>query len=316
MKRSVQFLVAGATTAGQRLDVYLAERLPQLSRLRIARLLAEGGCSIDGQARHGGYHVRAGDEINIELPTDPTPGAMTPEELPLEIVYEDDQLLVIDKPAGMLVHPTRGVKSGTLANALAYYLNRERIEKHGPLAAAINVQMESSLPEAFIRPGLVHRLDRATSGLVVVAKTQRALSLLSRHVHRRLMEKHYLALLHGVVRDERIIIEAPIGREEEAEPKWGVREGGKPAETRLKVLKVSGRFTLVELEPVTGRTNQLRIHCAHLKHPIVGDEWYGSDAPVRLCLHAARLAFNHPSGNRWMDFTSPLPSEMENLIGK
>jgi len=316
MEDAIRFQVE-AEASGQRLDEFLAARLPRLSRLRLAHLLAEGRCSSGQVVRRAGHHVSVGEEIELMLPPEVSPGAMAPEALPLRIVFEDEQLIVVEKAAGMLVHPTRGVKSGTLANALAYHLNRERLASQSSAseAATGKIGYDVAEPGDFIRPGLVHRLDRATSGLLVVAKTQRALSLLSKHFHRRLVEKRYLALLHRRVEEDTRVIEAPVGRDEESRPQWRVLDGGKPAETRLRVLERTGDQTLVELEPVTGRTNQLRIHCAHIGHPIVGDEWYGSHAPVRLCLHAARLAFHHPAGdNRWMDFTSPLPPEIVQVM--
>jgi len=263
------------------------------------------------------------------------PNAMTPEPLPLAVVYEDAHVVVVDKPAGMLAHPTRGVKSGTLANALAYHLNRSRIEgaltvdeggaeresaSHARASASSGQGSTDSSPQSatrdpqWIRPGIVHRLDRATSGLMVVAKTQEALSRLSGHFHRRLVEKRYLAVLRGRVAADRLTISAPIGRVAERSPAWGVTAEGKPAETRLRVVERRGDLTLVELEPVTGRTNQLRIHCAHAGHPVAGDEWYAADAAPRLCLHAARLALHHPADNRPLEFASPLPEEIREVF--
>jgi 23S rRNA pseudouridine1911/1915/1917 synthase len=163
---------------------------------------------------------------------------------------------------------------------------------------------------SFIRPGLVHRLDRDTSGLLVVAKTQAALSRLSQHFQRRLVLKRYAAVVAGRVEHDELIIDAPIGRDEDARPPWRVAESGKHAETRLRVLERSARRTLVELEPVTGRTNQLRIHCAHAGHAIVGDTPYSGEPHARLCLHASRLAFRHPSTNEWTEFRSDIPSEV------
>ena len=315
MKESLQFEVA--ETAEQRLDEFLWSRLGWLSRMRIANLLVQGACTVNDAPTHAGYHVRAGDLVKIEL-AEGAPTAMSPEPLPLEIVYEDDDLLVVVKPAGMLVHPTRGVKRGTLANALSYHLNRMRIAEFG-------LRNERQSPDLFnpqpaidnpqwVRPGIVHRLDRATSGLMVVTKRQRALSILARHFHERLVEKRYLALVSGPVVENQCVINAPIGRDPEAKPKWRVLESGKPAETRLRVLERRGGMTLVELEPVTGRTNQLRIHCAHLGHPIVGDQWHGGEAAERLCLHAARLAFHHPADGAWMEFESPLPAEITSIL--
>ncbi|MBD0327533.1 MAG: RluA family pseudouridine synthase, partial [Pyrinomonadaceae bacterium] len=223
--------------------------------------------------------------------------------------------------------------SGTLANALAYHLNRSLIEENDASRDELkngeannfesrNANVESSRLDlkshitnigAVVRPGIVHRLDRATSGLMVIAKNQRSLGILSRQFHHRRVEKRYMAVVFGRVSKDELLITAPIGRDPDGvQPHWRVLENGKHAETRLRVLGRGNKWTLVELEPVTGRTNQLRIHCAHVGHPIIGDEWYGAaSAGERLCLHAARLAFHHPSGGRWMEFESPLPSEME-----
>jgi 23S rRNA pseudouridine1911/1915/1917 synthase len=322
MNQSLQFHIS--ETSEQRLDVFLASQLGWLSRMRIANLLAQGACVVNDRAAHAGYHVKGGDLVTITL-DEGAPTAMRPEAAQLEIIYEDDHLLVVVKPAGMLVHPTRNVKTGTLANALAYHLNRMRIEtlvepsdKEDTLSEISNLRSDSPQPHSMVRPGIVHRLDRATSGLMVIAKHQRALSILSRHFHERLVEKRYLALAHGRVIENECLINAPIGRDPEAQPKWRVMESGKTAETRLRVLERRDDLTFVELEPVTGRTNQLRIHCAHLGHPIIGDELRGAatDDAHRLCLHAARLAFHHPANGEWMVFNSSLPAEIRNILDR
>ena len=276
--------------AGRRLDEFLAAHVLSLSRMHIAGLLARGACKVGGEVAHAGRRLRAGELVEVES-EGPVPNSMTPEPLPLEVVYEDGQIIVVVKPSGVLVHPTLGVKRGTLANALAYHLNR--------------------LPDAeFIRPGIVHRLDRDTSGLMVVAKTQGALSRLTQHFQRRLVEKRYVAVVGGLMKQDELTVNAPIGREEGARPPWGIMESGKPAETRLRVAGRGSRRTLVELEPLTGRTNQLRIHCAHLGHAVVGDVLYAGEPHSRLCLHAARLAFRHPATNEWVEFTSKEPPEL------
>jgi RluA family pseudouridine synthase len=195
------------------------------------------------------------------------------------ILYEDEALLVVDKPAGLLSHPTARVPSGTLLDLLADHLG--------------------------FRPNLVHRLDRDTSGLMVVAKTPRAHAVLAKHFAERRVTKAYVALVHGTVDGERVI-EAPIGKSDTETPRWRVLPEGRPSTTRLRTLQ-AGDPSRVELEPVTGRTNQLRIHCAFVGHPIVGDRAWGSPDPGRLCLHAARLDFHHPVGGRWMTFSSGAP---------
>ena len=289
--------------AGRRLDEFLAGRLTWLSRMHIAGLLARGACRVNGEAAHAGRRVRAGELVEVES-AGGVPNSMTPEPLPLEVVHEDEQIVVVVKPPGVLVHPTLGVKRGTLANALAYHLNRRSFDE----GAADDNFIPSDA--AFIRPGIVHRLDRDTSGLLVVAKTQGALSRLTQHFQRRLVEKRYVAVVSGLVREDRLTIDAPIGRDDCASPPWGVLPDGKPAETRLRVLERRARRTLVELEPVTGRTNQLRIHCAHAGHAVVGDRLYGGEPHARLCLHAARLSFRHPATNEPVAFASEAPAEL------
>ena len=336
MEQSLQFVV-GVAEAGQRLDEFLAARIVRLSRMGIANMLARGGCAVNGAAASAGRRLSAGDTVEAAV-CDETPNAMTPEPTPLDVVYEDEHLIVVVKPAGTLVHPTRGVKRGTLANALTYHLNRLRISEFGLRideqdaprseesrddagdateqgARSSNPQSEFRNPQSFVRPGIVHRLDRDTSGLLVVAKTQSALSRLSQHFHRRLVEKRYLAVVCGRVERDGRTIDAPIGRDEESRPRWRVLEGGKAAETRLRVLERSRARSLVELEPVTGRTNQLRIHCAHAGHSIVGDRLYGGDAHARLCLHASRLALRHPATNEPLEFSSRLPPEVASALG-
>lgn len=289
--------------AGRRLDEFLAERLHGLSRMHIAGLLARGACRVGGAAAHAGRRLAVGDAVEVES-GGPVPNSMTPEPLPLEVVYEDEHVVVVVKLSGVLVHPTRGVKCGTLANALAYHLNRGLLDESG----VVENPTPDNIP--FIRPGIVHRLDRDTSGLLVVAKTQGALSRLTQHFQRRLVEKRYVAVVGGLLREDELTIDAPVGREEGARPPWGVLASGKPAETRLRVMERGAGRTLVELEPLTGRTNQLRIHCAHVGHPVVGDVLYAGEPHARLCLHAARLAFRHPATNEWVEFVSAAPPEL------
>jgi 23S rRNA pseudouridine1911/1915/1917 synthase len=310
------------------LDEFLASRFAALSRIRIANLVEAGACLVNGQKTPPGHRVVEGDFVEIEFEEGP-PTAMRPEPIPLEILFEDDHILVLVKPAGMLVHPTRSVKSGTLVNALVYHFNKsfyessefENLESHGAKHKAANSELRPPAhgeAHSIVRPGLVHRLDRATSGLMVVAKTARALSRLTIHFRRRLVEKRYTALVVGVVAEDEGVITAPIGRDAGGRPQWRVLEGGKEAVTKFSVRERFRGSTLVELEPVTGRTNQLRIHCAHAGHAILGDELYGppvaDPCPPRLCLHASRLAFYHPGDNRRMEFISPPPRDFASVL--
>jgi 23S rRNA pseudouridine1911/1915/1917 synthase len=316
MGQTIKFHV-GEESAGRRLDEFLAERVAGLSRMHIASFIARGACAVNGEAARAGRRLSPGDAVEVEASGEVS-NSMTPEASPLEVVYEDEHIVVVVKPAGQLVHPTLGVKRGTLANALVYHLNRSRIEDGGSKDDEIRVDGDMIPsppplmpdPQSFVRPGLVHRLDRDTSGLLVVAKTQGALSRLSQHFQRRLVEKRYLAVVGGIVGADALTIDAPVGRDESARPAWRVSEGGKSALTRLRVLERRARRTLVELEPVTGRTNQLRIHCAHVGHAVVGDSLYAGEEHVRLCLHAARLGFRHPATNEPVEFISTPPQNL------
>ena len=216
---------------------------------------------------------------------------MVAEDIPLDIVHEDAEIIVVNKPAGMLVHPSHREKTGTLLNALTFHLNRPGIGG-GSRAAT--------------RPGLVHRLDKETSGLIVVAKTQRVHRILARHFMKKRVEKRYLALVDGVIERDEGSIEAPIGRHADLKH-WSVKEDGKHSMSRFRVVARHEDTTLVELEPVTGRTNQLRIHCQAIGHPIVGDTRRGGREFERMCLHACRLSFPHPATNDLVTFKSSSP---------
>jgi 23S rRNA pseudouridine1911/1915/1917 synthase len=347
MNQHFQFQIQ-AGKAGERLDVFLAAQLGGLSRMRIANLLAARACLVNAEPQPAGYHLRDGDCIDLTLPDD-VPTGMNPEAIALEILYEDEHLIVVVKPSGMLVHPNRQTKTGTLLNALAYHFNQEFFAAHSSVVAT----------PLLIRPGLVHRLDRATSGLMVVAKTQRALSILTTHFHKRKVEKRYLALVEGLVTDETGTLIAPIGHDESRKPPRWIMEDGKYAETKFRVLERMPAATLLEFEPVTGRTNQLRIHAAYIGHPIIGDEIYGGKVQslesavesqtgicnedtsnknlvtnlnleplndkattdhrppttgYRLCLHASRLAFHHPADGKWMEFDLALPDDIQEIL--
>jgi 23S rRNA pseudouridine1911/1915/1917 synthase len=261
----------------------------------LRELVKNAHCEVNGRHENIGYKLRPNDVVEISVDTT-RETAMRPENVAVDIIFEDDHLIVVNKPAGTLVHPTHRDKSGTLLNALAYHLNKSRIE--GREDPGINA--------SFIRAGLIHRLDKQTSGLMVVAKTARTHRILSEHFKRKLVEKRYLALVDGVIGDDSGSIVEPIGRFAE-QKLWGVKQDGKHAETRYWVKRRFANTTLVELEPVTGRTNQLRIHLAAIGHPIVGDTARGGTEFHRLCLHAYRLAFRHPSdGKSLMKFENSI----------
>jgi 23S rRNA pseudouridine1911/1915/1917 synthase len=280
-----------------RLDEFVASQLPKVSLTRIRRLIAEGDVLINGEKSVKGARLAAGDMVSVKIFAAEKSSA-TPEPIPLNILYEDDHLIVINKPVGLLVHPSRSEKSGTLTNGLAYHF----------------WQTTGSA----IRPGLVHRLDRNTSGVIVIAKTPRAHRTLSKHFRERRVKKFYLALVCGAVEQDQGEIEAPIGYDPKVWPHWRVMSDGRPAMTHFKVRRRLSTHTLLELEPLTGRTHQLRIHCNLIGHPIIGDPIYSSKVdPLAAMhklkhhlLHASRLLFRHPATNTEMDFAAPMPQTM------
>ena len=310
--------IIGETDESERFDDFLSTQIGAVSKMFLRNQLEKGVGSVNGESQKGGYHLKKGDFVEIEIDLS-AETAMKPEAFPLEIIFEDEEILVVNKPAEMLVHPTRSVKSGTLQNALAFHLNRENLETlndpdDGEKKIETNFTDHSkiqNLTPKFARPGLVHRLDKKTSGLMVIAKTERSHRILSNHFERKLVEKKYIAVVEGVVEKDFGVIEAPIGRDENLK-QWRVLENGKQAETRFRVIEKRKETTLLELQPITGRTNQLRIHCAFFGHPIVGDTERGGRECFRLCLHAYQLKFWHPNGNKRVEFETKLPKEMIN----
>jgi 23S rRNA pseudouridine1911/1915/1917 synthase len=280
-----------------RLDEFVAAQLPKVSLTRIRRLIAEGDVLINGEKSVKGVRLAAGDRVSVKIFA-AEKSSTTPEPIPLDIVYEDDHLIVVNKAVGLLVHPSRSEKSGTLTNGLAYHF----------------WQTTGSA----IRPGLVHRLDRNTSGVIVIAKTPRAHRTLSKHFRERRVKKFYLALVCGAVEQDQGEIDAPIGYDPKVWPHWRVMSDGRPAKTHFKVRRRLSAHTLLELEPLTGRTHQLRIHCNLIGHPIIGDPIYSSKVdPLAAMhklkhhlLHASRLLFRHPATNAEMDFEAPMPQTM------
>ena len=270
-----------------RLEDFLCDEISTLSRMYLRALIRDGMVEVNGRHENAGYRVRGGDLVEVEA--DMSRGtSMVPQDIPLDIVFEDGEIIVVNKPAGMLVHPSHREKTGTLLNALTYHLN-----------AGANIK-----DSALIRPGLVHRLDKHTSGLIVVAKTARTHRILAAHFMKKRVEKRYLALVEGVVKPDDGTIEAPIGRHADIKH-WSVKEDGKHSVSRYRVIERFDDRTLIELEPVTGRTNQLRIHCELIGHPIVGDVKRGGRESERLCLHAYTLAFPHPATGEVISFNSP-----------
>lgn len=300
------------TDGGARLDAYLASQIDDWSRARLQRLIDSGDVLVNGKATKSSYKVSAEDEIEVELASPPL-ASFTPENIPLEIVFEDDDVAVVNKPAGLVVHPAAGTPSGTMANALAYHFLQ--LSKHaGP-----------------IRPGIVHRLDKDTSGLMVVAKTEAGHENLADQFRAREIFKSYVALVYGIVKQESGRVEQPIARDPRNRTRMAVVAGGRGAVSIYKVRRSYDSFTLLDVELKTGRTHQIRVHLSWLKHPVVGDELYsgGRENTVRdvtlraqirklkrQFLHAEQLAFSHPRTGEQMKFTAPLPAELDLLLGE
>jgi 23S rRNA pseudouridine1911/1915/1917 synthase len=309
-----QLLTVKADQANLRLDSFLASHLQEISRTRVQHAIQDGDILINQRVVKPSYRLRVGDQIEIDLP-EPPPFKLIPELIPLNIVYEDADLIVVNKPAGMVVHPGAGIESGTLANALVHHFN---------LLSAVAGR---------IRPGIVHRLDKDTSGLLVVAKNDLAHERLSDQFRDRQVFKMYIALVHGRVSKELGEIEERIGRGTHNRTRMAVLKGGagRPAHTIFEVATRYQQFTLLNVQIKTGRTHQIRVHLAHIGHPVVGDLTYGGgrnneirDTETRRAvqslgrhfLHSARLAINHPRTGERLEFTASLPQELDVLLLK
>ena len=302
--------------AGKRLDAFLSAKIETRSRSRLQKMIEDGDVLVNEKTSKPSYKLRAGDEIEVELTELPSE-RFEPENIPLDIVFEDDHLAVINKPAGMVVHPGAGVSSGTLANAIAFHFGFDKS------------QIQNPKPEIQNRVGIVHRIDKDTSGLIVVAKNEKIHETLSEQFRNREVFKSYIALVHGETEANAGTIDAPIAREKHNRTKMSVRAHGRNALSIWKVKKRFSKFTLLSVEIKTGRTHQIRVHLAYINHPIVGDETYnaGRDKTVydlrvrkairdlnRFFLHAEKLSFTHPETGERMNFTAPLPAELTSFL--
>ena len=284
-----------------RVDKYISEKVPEISRSFAAKLLEEGRVLANGEKIGKNYKVKEGDILNIDMP-EPEVADVLPENIPLDIVYEDDDLLIVNKPQGMVVHPAPGNYSGTLVNALMYHCKDN--------LSAIN---------GTIRPGIVHRIDKDTSGLLVVAKNNDAHISLTAQLKEKKAVRKYYALVNGTVK-ENGTVNKPIGRNPSDRKKMAVVAGGREAVTHFNVLRNYDRYTLLECILETGRTHQIRVHMASVGHSIVGDKTYGkTKEEFKLngqLLHAKTIGFNHPSKGIYMEFSSELPEYFSDILNK
>ena len=289
----LDFIVA-ESEGGIRLDKFLSENIPDLSRSAITKLIEDGMVTVGEKAVKKNYKTAVGDAVSV-LIEDPQPVDITPENIPIDIVYEDADLLVVNKPKGMVVHPAPGNYSGTLVNALMYHCGEELSGINGEL-----------------RPGIVHRIDKNTSGLLAVAKSDIAHAGLSEQIKEHSFTREYLAICYGNLKEDERTVDAPIGRHKLDRKRMCVTQlNSKPAVTHIKVLERYGGFTYVKCILETGRTHQIRVHMAHIGHPLAGDDVYGPSKVITelhgQCLHAYKLGFIHPVSGEYLEFTADPP---------
>lgn len=283
---------------GKRLDVFLADREKELSRSHIQKLIEGGAVLVNGRAVKANYKLRTGDSVEIHVP-EAQAWKILPEAIPLDVLYEDEDIIVINKARGMVVHPAAGVSSGTLVNALLH---------HCKDLSGIN---------GVIRPGIVHRLDKDTSGVMVAAKNDAAHVDLAEQIRLKTAHRIYQALVLGTIAEEKGVIRAPIGRHPTERKKMAVVPNGKEATTFFRVLERFSSYTFVECRLQTGRTHQIRVHMAYIGHPLLGDPKYGKKSPFAIegqALHSAELMLTHPRTKERLRFAAAMPADMEEIL--
>ena len=302
MSDSVQNLIAEPEDKGTRIDKYLSQELEDVSRSRIQKLLDDGDITVDDKCVKSNYKLNGTEHITITIPELIVPQIL-PENIPLNIIYEDDDVILIDKPKGMVVHPAPGNYSGTLVNALLY---------HCKDLSGIN---------GVIRPGIVHRIDKDTTGCIVACKNDLAHNAIAKQLETKQCHREYIALVDGNIANEAGVIDAPIGRDRRDRQKMTVTPtNSKNARTHFKVKERFQHYTLLDCSLETGRTHQIRVHMKYINHPVTGDEKYGRKCAMMdtqgQCLHAYQLTLVHPSTHQKMTFTAPLPDYFETLLEK
>ena len=288
--------------SGKRLDAYITSIDSEITRTAAQRLIEQGNILVNGEKKKTAYKVSNGDIITIEK-EEPKEIELKAQNIPIDIIYEDDDIIVVNKPKGMVVHPANGNPDGTLVNAIM----------------AICKDSLSGIGGE-IRPGIVHRLDKDTTGVLVIAKNNYAHQNIAKQIQDRTTKKIYIALVKGKINEDNGVIELPIGRDPTDRKKMAVVKGGKPALTKFKVLRRYEGYTLLEIELKTGRTHQIRVHMSHIGHPVVGDSVYSNGknpfGVTSQMLHAHVLGFVHPTKGEYMEFIAPLPEEFDEILKK
>lgn len=284
---------------GERLDAFVAERMECLSRSQAQKLIGDGRVWVDGEVRKASYKIKPGEVVAVEVPP-PAAVDLQAEDIPLEIVYQDSHVVVFNKPKGLVVHPAHGNWEHTLVNALLYHVKD---------LSGINGEL---------RPGIVHRLDKDTSGVMVAAKNDAAHRALVKQIKAHTIERQYLALVYGVIKENLGTIDAPIGRSKTDRKKMAVTADGRTATSQYQILERFKDYTLLRVKLLTGRTHQIRVHMQYIKHPVVGDPLYTSrKAPPGVnsqLLHACLLGFHHPESGEYLEFTSDPPAEFVQFL--
>ena len=295
-------VIVNENDKGKRLDIYIAENFNELSRTMIKKLIESNNILVNDKSEKVSYKVQANDNISIDIP-EAKETKLKAQEIPLDIIYEDSDIIVVNKPKGMVVHPANGNPDGTLVNAILAICKNSLSGIGGEL-----------------RPGIVHRLDKDTSGLIIVAKIDNAHINMSEQIKERNVKKTYIALVRGNVPEEEATINMPIGRSTKDRKKMAVTKNGKQAITHFKVLKRYSKYTLLEIKIETGRTHQIRVHMAEIGYPVVGDAVYSNGKNEfgieGQMLHAYKLEFMHPITNKHMELTAPLPQYFEEILKK
>lgn len=290
--------VIGPKEEGERLDIVLAGWIDSLSRTSVQKLIESGEVLLNGEKKKSSYRVKPGDHVLMERPRSSEEGRLAAQEIPLEVVYEDRHLIVVDKPQGIVVHPGPGHPDGTLVNAL--------------LGRSVNLPDVGGKK----RPGIVHRLDKDTSGAILVVKTKKAYRSLKEQFKQREVKKEYIALVEGSFEEDTGTIEAPIGRSRKDKTSRKVTMDGKNAATNFAVKKSFSDTSLLSVFPLTGRTHQIRVHFKYIGHPVVGDRKYGAEKDSGLMLHALRLGVNHPESKERVTFETEIPERFESYFSE